>query len=120
MEGTIYYIRQTLRNNNPSWDGLELGKCTNLAVIISLGIGSSTITLEGNYGFDAAIGALVDIIEDGQTKYVKYLRFVTVLKKGSYRERSNNFPWTSIEIDEKAREPIEGRFLPMTQRWCVG
>lgn len=120
VDGYTYYIRQTLSNNNPSWDGLELGKCTNLAVIINSVTSFSTTTLGGNHGFETAIGALVDIIEDGETKYVKYLRFVTVLKKGSYRERSNNFPWTSVEIDEKAREPIEGRFLPMTQRWCVG
>lgn len=89
-------------------------------MIINPVIGFSTTTLGGNHGFEAAIGALVDIIEDGETKYVEYLRFVTVLKKGSYSERSNNFPWTSVEIDEKAREPIEGVFLPMTQRWCVG
>jgi hypothetical protein len=116
VEGDTYYIRQSLMNNNPSWDGLELGKCTNLAVIINPVIHS---TLGVKRRFDAGVGALVQIIEDGETKYVKYLRFVTVLRKGSYRERNNNYPWTPVEIDEKAREPIEGRPLPMT-RWCVG
>ena len=120
VEGDTYFIRQVLRDNNPSWDGLELWNRTNLAVILSPVGGFSATRLGVNCTFETALGVLVDTIEDGETNYVKYLRFVTVLKKGSYREQNNNFPWTSIEIDEKAREPIEGRFLPVSQKWCVG
>lgn len=77
MEGDTYFIRQSLSGINPSWDGLELGKRTNLAEIINQLHGFNATKLGGNCGFEAATEALVDTIEDGETRYVKYLRFVT-------------------------------------------
>lgn len=123
--GDTYYIRQTLKNDNPSWEslkeeGFELEKCTSLAVIINPILGFREATAGGTYGFESAIGVLVDTIAYGDIMYVKYLRFVVVIRKGSYADRSPNFPWTHVESAEKARSPIEGRFLPKRQRWCVG
>jgi len=120
VEGDTYYIRKVLMNNNPSWSRLELGKYTNLALIINPMWGFCATNAGGKYGVEAAIGALVDTIEEGEIRYVKYLRFVALVRKGSYSEQNTNNPWTPVGNEEKTRDPIEGRFLPLTQRWCVG
>ena len=119
VDGTKFYLRQFLREGSPNWDGLELHKRRNLAVLILVMEGSR----EKNAGeIEAGMGALVECQEEShdRVRYVKYLRVVSVLREGSSFVKHPNTPWTEIELKEKKQEPVAGIFLPYEQKWCVG
>lgn len=117
IDGETFYIRQNLRARSPSWDGLDLHKRDRLAVIVLFAMRGDSLAADG---LEAGLGVLVDVHSHDKRLTVIYLRIVSVLKKGGYSDNHPNIPWEQSETEEKAIEPVHGRFLNREQQWCVG
>lgn len=118
VDGTTFFIRQSLLEENPSWEGLNLHTYPSLAVILMVLTG---VEEKDASGIDAALGVIVDVrhSSDPDELYVKYLRFVSITSKGSFSTLHPNVPWSSTEIEEKKRVPVAGVYLSKEQKWCV-
>jgi hypothetical protein len=116
VEGQIFYVRQNLISSAPSWTGLHLHE-RKLAIILMIvrRIGSGAID-----GLESGLGAMVQVLSEGEEHHVKYLRLVSLLRKDEFADRHPNTPWKSGEIEEKLGDPAHGIFLDSRQRWCVG
>lgn len=140
IDGAIFYVRHSLRDGTASWEGLEFHKRKRLAVILLVLVEEP----KKGEGIQVALGALVEICEGSvwlpwlrpfrrlyeslvlkifgisQMRYVKYLRFVSVVKKGCFSDQHPNIPLSDVGKEEKTMEPIKGTWFPMNQQWCVG
>ncbi|KAK4951156.1 hypothetical protein LTR66_013862 [Elasticomyces elasticus] len=131
VDGETFFIRWSLLNGTLPWEDLHLHTRKNLAVIILAIKGlakkqSSGAVVEGSMkndasGIETALGALVERQERAHEneRCVSYLRFVSVVKKGSFADKHPNVPWSSKEIEEKERTPVAGTYLPDGQSWRV-
>ncbi|KAK5009163.1 hypothetical protein LTR28_002372 [Elasticomyces elasticus] len=131
VDEEMFFIRRSLRNGTLPWKGLHLHTRMNLAVIILVIEGSakkqfSGAVVEGSLeedasGIETALGALVESQEGSHAheRYVSYLRFVIMVKKGSDADKYPNVLWSSKEIEEKERTPVPGTYLPNGQNWRV-
>ena len=117
VDERTFFIRQNLGQKGPSWEGLGLHRYAQLAVLFHP---VSTCEDKAAGGMDIALGALVEVVELGDENYVKYLRFVSVIKKGSLSDRHPNVPWSEMELQEKKRKLVKGTFVPDKQKWCIG
>lgn len=117
VDGGTFFIRQNLREKAPSWKGLELHTYARLAVLVHP---VSTCEDEAAGGMDIALGALIEVVEMGEENYVRYLRFVSVIKKGSLSDRHPSVPWSVVELEEKERKLVKGAFITDEQKWCIG
>ncbi|KAI9804773.1 MAG: hypothetical protein M1825_001141 [Sarcosagium campestre] len=72
LDGNIFYIRQNVKLGSPSWDGLEVSQCSDLAVILGQNPAQDPTIRPP---LVACVGALVKIIktEEG-TIFVEYVR----------------------------------------------
>ncbi|KAK4995065.1 hypothetical protein LTR66_005038 [Elasticomyces elasticus] len=131
IDGETFFIRRSLLNGTLPWEDLHLHTRKNLSAIILAIKGlakkqSSGAVVEGLMkkdasGIETALGALVERQERAHEneRYVSYLRYVSVVKKGSFADKYPNVPWSSKEIEEKERTPGAGTYLPDGQSWRV-
>ena len=117
LEGTTYYIRQNLKMGNPSWEGLDLHTCTDLAVILGQNpMPDPTIRPP----LVASLGALVKITKtEGAMLFAEYVRMVSVIGKDSRFDTNANPPWSEGELVEKSTV-CQAEFTRADQRWCIG
>ena len=117
VDGGTFFIRQNLRKKTPSWEGLELHTYARLAVLLNP---ARTREDEAAGSMVLALGALVEVVEMGEENYVRHLRLVSVIKKGSHSDRHPNVPWSVVELEEKERKLVKGTFITDEQKWCIG
>lgn len=117
LDDQTFYIRRNLKRDNPSWDGLDMHKLENLAVILGQ---ERMEDPRERRPLVACIGALVVVEreEEGLLR-VRYLRMVSVIGRGSTFDRFPNPPWSEREGVERGRVGV-GRWRRVDQRWCVG
>ena len=117
LEGNIFYIRQNVKLGSPSWEGLDLSQCSDLAVILGQDpMQDPTIRPP----LVACVGALVKTTKTEKgTIFVEYVRMVSVIGKDCRFDRSPNPPWSDIEVAEKSNI-VQASFTTCQQRWCVG
>ena len=134
IDGESFFIRQAV--DTTPWSELRLNERKRLGVILLVLEGSAKRHFSGAVvdgteerragGVVLALGALVECEERfmwqwwDSTKYVRYLGLVSVLRKGSFSDEHPKTPWSAMELEEKAKVPVEGSFLLPTQQWCVG
>ena len=74
LQGKKYFIKKSPTKTNPSWEGLDLHKRSNLAVLIEM---DTTQNNDGTWGLDGSRGALVSIVRrNDATLFAEYLRLV--------------------------------------------
>jgi hypothetical protein len=133
-----YFIKKSPVKSNPSWDGLDLHKKAELAVIIE----HRTVQEGGRWVIrgGASRAALVEVIkvevvkeevieggsvnrevikrEDG-VDYGRYLRMVSLIQEGSSIHRVPNPAWTEGEIEEGNKTPCMAEWVAEEREWCL-
>lgn len=132
VDGATFFIRQRLRDGTPSLEGLNLHKCKSLALIILVVKGSAKrdfggAVIKGTEETNASqIKCGLGVLVQGQwgwhsgERQVKYLRQVSVIRKGSFWDEHPALAWSQTELEEKERTPVTGVFLTSEQKWCIG
>lgn len=112
LQAQLVYIRQNVKLGNPSWEGLNLHECSNLAVILN------TSPL---YPFQGCLGALLNITETRRgILFARYIRMISVIGKDSRFDRTPNPSWSDVETKEKSRGPVDASYVKAEQTWCIG
>jgi hypothetical protein len=118
LEANKYFIKKSPVKSNPSWDGLDLHKKAELAVIIE-----HRTAQEGGMWVirgGASRAALVEVIKkvDGVV-FGRYLRMVSLIPEGSSEHRFPNPVWTKGEIQEGNRMPCKAEWVAKEREWCL-
>jgi hypothetical protein len=113
VDGVTFFVRRSLVNGGLPWEDLNLHTRKDLAVILLVLEGSfekeqddagveSSVKKDAS-GIETALGALVETqkVADGNERYVRYLGFVSMTRKGTFRDKHPNVPWSDIEMEEK-------------------
>jgi hypothetical protein len=137
LDTNKYFIKKCPVKSNPSWNGLDLHKKAELAVIIE----HRTVQEGGRWVIrgGASRAALVEVIkgevikvemikgevkkkvikrEDG-VEYGRYLRMVSLIREGSSTHRFPNPAWTEGEIEEGNRTPCKAEWVAKEREWCL-
>jgi hypothetical protein len=128
LDGNKYFIKKSPVKSNPSWDGLNLHKKAELAILIE----SRTVQEDGRWVVQggASRAALVEVIEGELIKrevikredgvdYGRYLRMVSLIQEGSSIYKFPNPVWTEGEIEEGNRTPCKAEWVAKERVWCL-
>ena len=117
LEGNTFYIRQNVKLGSPSWEGLHLHQCDDLAVILGQ---TPMQDPDLRPPLVACIGALVKITK---TKngiiFAEYIRMVSIIGKDSHFDKRPNPPWSESDAVEKSKV-VQASSTTSKQRWCIG
>lgn len=117
LDGNIFYIRQNVKLGSPSWEGLDLHQCDDLAVILGQNpMPNPTVRPP----LIACIGALIKIAKtENGIIFADYIRMVSVIGKDSRFDKTPVPLWSESEAVEKSKV-VQASFTSCEQRWCIG